>query len=287
MKKFTALFMVVLTLFCVFSFAGCGSNDQIIVQTNAFFAPFEYYDGDNIVGVDVDIMNLVGEKLGKEVVFNNVEFKTIIDNVADGSLCDCGAAGITITEQRLEKVNFSKPYFTSVQYVICADGALEIAGTDGDVEYFLWEQLAGKKIGVQQDTTGDFYVSDEIAASESDPDYGWTGALYGTGAEVVRFSNGQLAVDAMKASQLDVVVLDYLPSSYIVSKNEGLTCAALYYDGGDEDNYPTEEQYAIAVTKGNDELLNAINEVLDELLVEDANGESQITKMVKQHYGIE
>ncbi|MBQ8898352.1 MAG: transporter substrate-binding domain-containing protein [Clostridia bacterium] len=287
MKKFSAILMAVIMLLGVLSFSGCGAQDQIIVQTNAFFAPFEYYEDGEIVGVDVDIMAKVGEKMGKEVVFNNVEFKTIIDNVAAGNLCDCGAAGITITEARLEKVDFSIPYFTSVQYVIFAEGALEPAGVDGDVEYVVWEQLAGKKIGVQQDTTGDIYVSDEIAASESDPDYGWTGTLNGSGAEVVRFSNGQLAVDAMNANQLDVVVLDYLPSSYIVSKNAGLQCAALYYDGGEEADFPTEEQYAIAVTKGNDELLTAINEVLEEMLVEDENGESAVTKLVMKHYGME
>ena len=286
MKKFTAIMMAVVMLLCVLSLAGCGAKDQIIVQTNAFFAPFEYYEDNEIVGVDVDIMNKVGEKMGREVVFNNVEFKTIIDNVASGKLCDCGAAGITITEARLEKVDFSTPYFTSVQYVIYAEGALSIADSDGDVDYVVWEQLAGKKIGVQQDTTGDIYVSDEIAANENDPDYDWTGVLNETGAEVVRFSNGQIAVDAMKANQVDVVVLDYLPASYIVSKNEGLECAALYYTG-DEADFPTEEQYAIAVTKGNDELLNAINEVLDEMLVEDENGESEIYKLVMKHYGLE
>ena len=278
--------MAVVMLLCVLSLAGCGAKDQIIVQTNAFFAPFEYYEGDEIVGVDVDVMNKVGEKMGREVVFNNVEFKTIIDNVASGKLCDCGAAGITITEARLEKVDFSTPYFTSVQYVIFADGALELAGTDGDVDYVVWDQLAGKKIGVQQDTTGDIYVSDEIAANENDPDYDWTGVLNGTGAEVVRFSNGQIAVDSMKANQVDVVVLDYLPASYIVSKNDGLECAALYY-ASEEGDYPTEEQYAIAVTKGNDELLAAINEVLDEMLVEDENGETEISKLVMKHYGLE
>ncbi|MBQ1222902.1 MAG: amino acid ABC transporter substrate-binding protein, partial [Oscillospiraceae bacterium] len=259
----------------------CIERDEVYDHNRSAHPPPQ-----SVSGVDVDIMNKVGEKMGREVVFNNVEFKTIIDNVASGKLCDCGAAGITITEARLEKVDFSKPYFTSVQYVIFADGALSIADQDGEIDYVVWEQLAGKKIGVQQDTTGDIYVSDEIAANENDPDYDWTGVLNETGAEVVRFSNGQIAVDAMKANQVDVVVLDYLPASYIVSKNDGLECAALYYTG-DEADYPTEEQYAIAVTKGNDELLNAINEVLDEMLVEDENGETAVSKLVMKHYGLE
>jgi polar amino acid transport system substrate-binding protein len=286
MKKIIALLLAVMMALGCLALSGCG-GDEIIVQTNAFFAPFEYYDGDKIVGVDVDIMALVGEKLGKDVVFNNVEFKTIIDNVADGKLCDCGAAGITITDARKEKVDFSSPYFTSIQYVIYPAGALEIAGNDGGVDYVLWDQLSGKKIGVQQDTTGDIYVSDEIAATEADEDYGWNGALNGSGAEVVRFSNGQLAVDAMSAKQVDVVVLDKLPAGYIVGKNTGLSAAALYYDGGDEADYPTEEQYAIAVTKGNTELLDAINAVLADLMKPDANGETKLDAMVKQHYGLE
>ena len=277
MKKILcAALALVLTLGCLFM-AGCGNEDTIIVMTNAYFAPFEYYDGTEIVGVDVDIMNLVGEKLGKKVEFENTTFSVIIDNVAEGKVCDVGAAGITVTDARKEKVDFSDTYFTSVQYVIYKDGTMTPDGKDGDVDYILWDSLAGKKIGVQRDTTGDIYVAGEINGDE-----GFDGVLKGTGAEISRFDNAQVAADAIGANQIDVVVVDKLPASYIVDKNDGYSCAALYYAGENgEAPSPTEESYAICVKKGNDELLNAINEVLAEL------GSEGVENLIKEHMGLE
>ena len=258
------------------------AGGDISVYTNAFFAPFEYYDGTEIVGVDVDVMNMVGEKLNRKVNYTNVEFATIIDTVSSGKLADVGAAGITITPSRQEQVDFSNPYFTSVQYVIFPAGAMTPDGADGDVSYILWDSLAGKKIGVQADTTGDIYVDGEINATEEDEDYGYTGVLLGTDTSETRYDSAQLAVDAVGAGQVDVVVVDYLPASYIVEKNRGYECAALYYAGGDgEAASPTEEQYAICVTKGQDELLATINEVLAEL------GENGINDLVMKHMGLE
>ena len=261
-----------------------GGTD-ISVYTNAYFAPFEYYDGTDIVGVDVDVMNMVGEKLGRNVVYTNVEFGTIIDTVSAGKLADVGAAGITITDSRKELVDFSDPYFTSVQYVIYPAGTMTPDGTDGDVSYILWSSLAGKKIGVQADTTGDIYVDMEINAADGDDyDLGRDGMLLSSGAEETRYDSAQLAADAVGAGQVDVVVVDYLPASYIVEKNQGYECAALYYPAGVDGAaapFPTEEQYAICVTKGQDELLAAINGVLADL------GEDGINDLVMKHMGLE
>ena len=258
---------------------------DISVYTNAYFAPFEYYDGTDIVGVDVDVMNLVGEKLGRKVNYTNVEFGVIIDTVSSGNLADVGAAGITITDSRKELVDFSDPYFTSVQYVIYPAGTMTPDGTDGDVSYILWDSLAGKKIGVQADTTGDIYVDMEINAADGDDyDLGRDGVLLKSGAEETRYDSAQLAADAVGAGQVDVVVVDYLPASYIVEKNSGFECAALYYAAGvdgAEAPSPTEEQYAICVTKGQDELLAAINEVLAGL------GQDGINDLVMKHMGLE
>jgi polar amino acid transport system substrate-binding protein len=285
MKKILAIALAAIMLLgTMVCFASCG-NDAIIVHTNAFFAPFEYYDGTEIKGVDVDIMALVGEKMNREVEFVNVEFSAIIDNVKEGEVCDCGAAGITVTDERKEKVDFSIPYYTSVQYVIWAADDDTVLTEDG--KYILWDSLAGKKIGTQTDTTGWIYADGEINAT-ADNDYGYDGVLYGTKTELATFDNAQLAADAIKANQIDVVIIDELPAKYITEKNSGFKCLPLYYDGGEDgEDSPTEEQYAICVTKGNDELLEAINEVLTELMKKDDSGKSEIDRMLMKHMGLE
>lgn len=277
MIKKIAILMAALMLLCV-ALTSCG-DDSIIVQTNAFFAPFEYYDGDVIKGVDVDIMAKVGEKMGKKIEFKNTEFSAIIDNVKDGKVCDCGAAGITVTDARKEKVNFSIPYFTSVQYVIYKKSAApEIV----DGKYIVWDALAGAKIGVQTDTTGAIYLDGEINGQESDPDYGYDGVLYGTKTSMISYENVQVATEALNANQCDYVIIDKLPAEYMVSSDDKLACLPLYYKGGDgEEDSPVEEQYAIAVNKEKTELLNAINAVLEDMM---KSGE--VDKLIMKHMGL-
>ena len=225
-------------------------------------------------------MNKVGQKLGKKVVFENTDFDVIIDNVSSGKKYDCGAAGITITDKRKEKVDFSNPYFTSVQYAIFPAGESVTTYKDGDVEYVLWSALAGKKIGYQRDTTGDIYVNLETEGED-----GYTGQLQNTeGTEGKGYDNAQLAVDAIGANHVNVTVVDKLPAEYIVANNTGYKCYALYYPADADEtataDFPTEEQYAICVTKGNKELLDAINEVLAEL------GEEGVNALVTKHLGL-
>lgn len=278
-KLFTAAVLALSVAASAAALPACsGADDTIYVNTNAFFAPFEYFGGDSgteILGVDVDIMNLVGKKLGKKVEFTSTDFDVIIDNVCSGKQYDCGAAGITITAERAEKVAFSNPYFTSVQYVIYSGDTITQDGvsTDGkNAPYALWSQLAGKKIGYQRDTTGDIYVNLEINGED-----GYTGQLQGAeNTAGVGYDNAQLAVDAIGAKQLDVVVVDQLPANYIVKNNSSYKCLALYYDA----QTATEEQYAICVNKNNTELLNAINEVLGEL------GTEGINALVSKHLGL-
>lgn len=280
-KKIFALSAAALAATCAVSLAACNSTDTIYVDTNAYFAPFEYYvDANTIDGVDVEIMNKVGQKLGKKVVFENTDFDVIIDNVSSGKKYDCGAAGITITDKRKEKVDFSNPYFTSVQYAIFPAGESVTTYKDGDVEYVLWSALTGKKIGYQRDTTGDIYVNLEIEGED-----GYTGQLQNTeGTEGKGYDNAQLAVDAIGANHVNVTVVDKLPAEYIVANNTGYKCYALYYPADADEtataDFPTEEQYAICVTKGNKELLDAINEVLAEL------GEEGVNALVTKHLGL-
>ncbi len=281
MKKLISLVLVVAMLACgVIAFSSCSDDDTIIVHTNAYFAPFEYYKGTEIVGVDIEIMKMVGEKLDREVEFVNVDFATIIDSVSKGEVCDVGAAGLTITDERAAKVDFSIPYYTSVQYVIFKSDDTSIATrTANGVDYIVWEALAGKKVGTQTDTTGWIYADGEINAEG--------GVLYNSDAELKNYDSAQLAADAVKANQADVVIIDELPAQYIVSKNSGFKCLPLYYAGETAaEDAPVEEEYAICVTKGNDELLDAINEVLEDLLVVGEDGKNEIERMVMKHMGL-
>ena len=243
-----------------------------IVETNAFFAPFEFYEGREIKGVDVDIINRVAEKLNKKIEIKDVEFDVIIDNVEAGKIADAGAAGLTITPARSEKVNFSVPYYTSVQYVIFdKNSAPEIR--NGHV---VWEALAGSKIGSQTGSTGYLFASDEVDS----------GVLAGTNTEVKGFDSHQLAADAIGAHIINYAIADELPAKMIVSKNANLEALPLYYMGASvTDDEPVEESYAIAVNKEKTELLEAFNEVLAEMLTRDAEGKSEIDRLVLQYMG--
>ena len=290
MKKILAALLTVATVItCAFAFTACdkkGGDDTIVCYTNAFFAPFEYYggaSGTEIVGVDIDIMNKVGEKLGKKVVYENKDFATLIDYVQEGKLCDCAAAGFTITDSRKEKVNFSVEYYTSVQYVIVKKGTLTTNTTSDGKQCLFWSQLAGKKIGVQLDTTGTIYVAGEISGWDAENPTAEDGQLVGTGAECVALDDAQLAFANLKSGKIDCVVVDELPAKYLIKNSYDYEAYPLYYDK----DTATEEKYGIAVNKNNTQLLEAINSVLNELLstVNEA-GENGIEQLVKKHFGI-
>lgn len=244
-----------------------------VIETNAFFAPFEYYDNREIKGVDVDIINRVAEKMDKTVQLKNVEFDVIIDNVSDGIIADAGAAGLTITESRAEKVDFSIPYYTSVQYVIYSKAA---APANNGV-YIVWEALGGKSLGSQTGGTGYLFMSDEAES----------GVLAGTNTIVKGFDSHQLAADAIGAHLIDYAIADELAAKFIVEKNPNLAALPLYYSGTDGlPDEPAEESYAIAVNKNRPELLSAFNEVLTEMLMPDESGKSEIDKLILKHMGL-
>lgn len=262
----------VLAAATAFSMTGCSQN-TLTVYTESGFAPFEYVSGGKIVGVDVDIMNKVGEKLGKKVVFENVSFDTIIDAVSEGKLTNVGAAGISVTEERMEKVDFSHEYYTANLYVIYPASeaqTYESTTTDGATGIY-WEAMAGKKIGIQGGTTADLFLGDELAEG---------GSLYDTGAAKTTFQSLSVAV-ADIGLNTNVVIIDELPAQQLVAGKNNLKCAPLYYQGQDgEDDELACDTYAIAVTKNQPELLKAINDVLDEL------GKEGIQALVNHHLGI-
>ena len=271
MKKLLTLLLAVIAIFTATS---CSTGKTLVVYTESGFAPFEYVSGGAIVGVDVDIMNLVGEELGMKVKFENVAFDTIIDSVSAGKLTNVGAAGLSVTPARQEKVDFSTVYYTANLYVIYnVDKApASKVMTDG-VTGVYWSSLTTDNcIGVQGGTTADLFLSDEVAEG---------GSL--AGVDKTTFDSLSIAVMAI-GKNIDYVVIDELPAQQLVAGKDNLACLPLYYEGEtDEIAY---DEYAIAVTKGETELLNAINEVLTELLVKDENGVTTIDKMVSEHLGI-
>ena len=211
-------------------------DGKLIMATNAFFPPYEYHDdNDAITGIDVEIAQAVADKLGLELVIEDVEFDSIIAGVQSGKY-DIGCAGMTVTEDRLKSVNFSTPYATGIQSVIVADDS---AITDIDT------LLSGDYIvGVQSGTTGDIYMS----ASAEDG---------GVGEDRVdRYSKGNDAVVALMSGKVDAVVIDNQPAQAFVAANDGLKILDTPY---------AQEDYAMAVNKDNEELLDKINSALAEL----------------------
>ena len=228
MKKILA---VVLALMMVLSLAACGGSakkDTLTMATNAYFPPYEYYENDKIVGIDAEVAAVIAEKLGMELVIEDMDFGSIIAAVQTGKV-DMGMAGMTVTEERLESVNFSDVYAVGVQVVIVNEGSA-IASLD---------DLAGKKIGVQENTTGDIYSTDEF------------------GDEFIeRYPKGSDAVLALTQGKIDAVIIDNEPAKNFVAANAGLVILDTEY---------AVEDYAIAVSKDNADLLEKINKALAEL----------------------
>jgi ABC-type amino acid transport substrate-binding protein len=275
MKKLLKLLVAVL---CFLGTTSCKSNDTLIVYTEAGFAPFEYIANGRIVGVDVDIMEKVGEKLGKKIQFENVSFDIIVDTVAEGKLVNIGAAGLSVTAERLTKVDFSHVYYQANLYVIYEvenENNLKHQMSDGNYGVY-WSSLASDKgIGVQSGTTADLFLSDEVK----------DGGLL-AGNKVNFFSSLDTAVSDIGLNS-DYVIIDELPAKKLVEGKSNLNCLPLYYQGEEgQDDVLAYDEYAICVTKGQTDLLQAINEVLDELLNRKENGINGIQALVNKHLGL-
>ena len=190
----------------VTSAAEDSSKDQLIVATNAGFAPFEYKEGDTYLGVDLEIMGMLAEYLGRELVINNMEFESVCTAVAEG-MCDIAAAGLTITDTRKEILDFSDAYYNASQVLIAKadDTAFDACKTAEDVEAVLNTFGADTKIGVQSGTTGQFYVM-------GDEDWGFAGFK----TECVRYEVGALAAQNIINGNVKYVVLDIAPAKAVV-----------------------------------------------------------------------
>ncbi len=184
------------------------SKDQLVVATNAAFAPFEYTEdgGQTYYGIDMEIAKLLADELGMELVIMDMDFDAVCLNVQQQK-CDIAMAGLTITEDRKELVNFSDPYYNaSQQLVVLADNTeFDACETMDDVVAILNEKDASCKIGVQRGTTGQLYT-------EGDADWGFDGY----DVTCVPYANGSLAVHDLLNGGVDYVIIDSAPAANIV-----------------------------------------------------------------------
>lgn len=201
----------------------------LVMATNAEFPPYEFHEGDSIVGIDAEIAKAIADELGMELEIEDIAFDSIIPEITSGK-ADMGLAGMTVTEDRKQSVDFSDTYAKASQKIIVTEDS-KVASPD---------DLKGVIVGVQLGTTGDIYVSD----------------LEGDGTTVERYSKGFEAVQALSQGKIDAVVIDGEPAKTFVAETAGLKIL---------DESFTEEEYAIAVKKGNTELLDKINGALKTL----------------------
>lgn len=272
MKKVFSILLIVMLIFALFT--GCSSkvnqeqpsdnntsqtpkeedkdeDNKLVMYTNAEFAPFEYFEGEKVVGVDADIAQEIAKDLGKEVVIEHIDFDSLIPALVTGK-ADFVAAGMTITPEREEEVDFSIPYVESVQNII----------SKKDAEIKTMEELKGKKIGVQLGTTGDLAVTDAINLDD--------GALYNSGAEIKTYANALEAAQDLMTGRIDAVVIDKLPAEEIVKNNIDNLVTVKFGE--------ISEAYGIAVEQGNTELLESINKTLQRLL-----DEGKIEEFISNH----
>lgn len=221
---------IIIILVSLFMATGCVKKDenQLIMVTEAGFAPYEYYENGEVVGVDVDIAKEIAKYLGKTLVVKDIAFDSIINEVKTGK-ADFGAAGISYSEDRAKNVDFSINYAVSKQVVIVNNNS---SITNVNV-------ISNKKIAVQLGSIADTFVTDNIK-----------------NANVVRQKKYLAAIEDLKTGKVDCVVMDELPAKEIVSKNEGIKIL---------DGSLTNDSYGMIVKKGNKELLDAINTVLQNL----------------------
>lgn len=243
MKKIIAITLAV--LMALGMFAACGKSDsgvstiesgKLIMSTNAAFPPYEMVaDDGSFEGIDVEVAGAIAEKLGLELVVDDMDFDAALLAVQQNK-SDIVMAGVSVTEDRQMVMNFSDSYATGVQVVIVKEGS--------DVTM---DNLGEKMIGCQRGTTGYIYASDSI----EDGGYGED--------HVTAYDNGASAVQALLNGQVDCVIIDSAPAAEYVAANPGLTLL--------EGNW-VEEAYAIGMNKDNTELLEAVNKALAELIAD-------------------
>lgn len=235
MKKLLLLFVI------LFMLCGCGrSENEIVLATEAGFAPYEYYENGEIVGVDIDIAREVAKELGKELIIKDIAFDSIIMEVKTGK-SDFAAAGISYTPERARAVAFSEDYAVSKQIVVVKNNS-DITNIN---------QISNKKIAVQLGSVADTYVTENYK-----------------NATIVRQKKYLATIQDLEDGKVDLVVMDELPAKEILLQKNGLKIL--------EDSL-VEDSYGIVVRKGNDDLLEVVNRVIKRMQ-EDGSLKASILK---------
>ena len=230
MRKLFKLFIIFGVSFLLF---GCNKNDdKLVMVTEAGFAPYEYRDSSGIVGVDVDIAREIAASMGKELEIKDVAFDSLINELNSGK-ADFAAAGMSISEERKKEVDFSIEYVSSKQVIVVRKDYNKIKSVN---------DLNGKTISVQLGSVADSYVSKNYKNSK-----------------IIRQKKFLSAAEDVKAKKSECIIMDVLPAKELVKNNSELTILKIEL---------FTDKYAIAVKKGNTELLNKINEVLEKLIEE-------------------
>ena len=241
--RLTALFAVLLLALASLVVAGCGDGDDdtaasgggggggepLTVGSDIPDPPFEQGKAPNYEGFDIELMEAIGEKIGRKPEFKDTSFETIFRDVAQGKF-DAVISAATITEEREKAVDFSNPYYLSEQAVLVEEGS--------DVKSI--SDLEGKTVAAQQGTTGLELAKEELGGSEIRP-----------------FPEGPDAVNALKAGTVEGVIIDAPVAQNAVEKSGGVEIA---------EKIPTEEEYGIAVAQGETDLLDEINKGLEEVM---------------------
>lgn len=230
MKCSKVVITSLIIILSIFFMTGCTKNEnQLVLVTEAGFAPYEYYEDGEIVGVDIDIAKEIAKELGKELVIKDVSFDFVINEVKSGK-ADFAAAGISITPERAKEVDFTMEYTTSNQVVVVKK--------DSSIKNF--DDIKNKKIAVQLGTVADLYVEENYKK-----------------ATVVSHKKYLSAVEDVKTGKADCIIMDELPAKAIVAENDNLIIL---------DGILFQDKYGMIVKKGNDELKDQINKVLERMV---------------------
>ncbi len=208
---------------------------KIVMATNAQFEPFEYIDGTDFKGIDIEISQKIADELGVELEIHDVKFESVIAEITTGK-ANFAAAGMSITEERLKNVDFSNEYFSATQSIVVMKEGSSVAKP---------EDLKDKVVGVQTGTTADTYVTDEKGENN-------VGVK-----EVKRYNSFVDAANDLMTGRLDAVVMDDFPATKLVEKNADKIMKL--------DDELTGEKYAIAVPKGDKEMQDLVNKVLADM----------------------